>query len=129
SLGVPLGEKFGMAFGLYPLSNLGYDIQNPDTLDDFGAINYLYRGSGGVSSFFGGLAWEPIKGLSIGVNMSYLFGTQNRSTSVEYDSIGFFNTRFLTTTRIRNIIFDYGVQYTARFKNKKYLVAGVTYGQ
>ena len=129
SLGVPLGEKFGMAFGLYPVSNLGYDIQNPDSLEGFGSINYLYKGSGGVSSFFGGLAWEPVKGLSIGVNMSFLFGTQNRSTSVEYDSTGYLNTRFLTTTRIRNVLFDYGIQYRKNFKKKKFVVLGLTYGQ
>jgi hypothetical protein len=55
-------------------------------------------------------AW---KGLSMGVNASYMFGSFENTRRSIFDPAGsFFNTRTGTTTRFSDIYFDYGTQYS-----------------
>jgi len=127
SLGFPLGKKLGAAFALYPYSNLGYDIQQPGIVDGLGEVIYTYQGEGDVNAFYGGLGYEPFRGFSVGIGVSYLFGTQDRKTSVEFDSVGFYNTRYLSRLRFRNFILDYGLTYTFNTGSINWTM-GATYG-
>lgn len=128
AIGLPLGDKFGAGFTIYPYTTLGYNLRASEEVEDIGGVNYFYTGSGGVNIFTSGVSYMPIKGLSIGVNLNYLFGRQDRSSSVEFDSTGFYNTRELSTLRVSNFFLSYGLQYRASFKEGRYLSVGATFG-
>ncbi len=128
AIGLPLGEKFGAGFTLYPYTTLGYNLRSKEEVDDIGGVNYYYTGSGGVNLFTSGVSYMPIKGLSIGVNLNYVFGRQDRSSSIEFDSTGYYNTRELSTLRVSNFFLSYGLQYKANLGNEKYLTIGATLG-
>ncbi len=68
----PINKRMGMSLGLLPYSSVGYafgsDIDNgASSRSGDGSINQLYAGVSG--RIFGGL--------TVGVNMSYLFGSTN----------------------------------------------------
>lgn len=127
SLGFPVTKKIGAAFALYPYSNLGYDIQQPGVVQGLGDVTYTYQGEGDLNAFYGGVGYEPLRGFSIGLGVSYLFGTQDRKTSVEFDSVGFYNTRYLSRLRFRNFVLDYGASYQFRLGKTQWTL-GATYG-
>lgn len=128
AIGLPLGEKFGMGFTIYPYTTLGYNLSAKDELDSIGGVNYFYNGTGGINIFTSGIAYTPIKGLSIGVNLNYLFGRQDRINAVEFDSTGYFNTQDQNTLRVSNFYLTYGIQYKKMLSNGRFLTAGLYLG-
>ncbi len=52
------------------------------------------------------------QGLSLGANVSYLFGNiENSKRSIFLPTLTAFNTRSLTSTRVSDVYMDYGAQY------------------
>jgi hypothetical protein len=54
---------------------------------------------------------KSLASLSLGANMSYLFGNIQNSRSSIFNTPNTFNTKTGTTTRFGDIYFDYGMQY------------------
>jgi hypothetical protein len=55
---------------------------------------------------------KTLQGLSVGANISYLFGNfENTRRSIFDQSGNFFNTRTGITTRVSDVYFDYGAQF------------------
>lgn len=90
-----------------------------------------FSGDGGLHEVYAGIGWAPIKPLSLGVNLGYLWGdiehksvmnvsgTTNSSTP---------NTRQTYSADIRTYKVDFGLQYEQRINSKNKLTLGVTYG-
>jgi hypothetical protein len=126
ALQFPLFRNLGGSMGLLPYSKVGYNFGNRRSLSD---IQYLetYRGTGGLSQVYFGAAWEPFKSLSIGANVSYLFGNFSHSristpvTSNALISEG--KNRF----SIRELKYDLGLQYSYNISNTKSITFGAVY--
>lgn len=126
ALQFPLFRNMGGSMGLLPYSKVGYNFGNRRSLSD---IQYLetYRGTGGLSQVYFGAAWEPFKSLSIGANVSYLFGNFSHSristpvTSNALISEG--KNRF----SIRELKYDLGLQYSYNISNTKSITFGAVY--
>lgn len=74
-----------------------------------------------------GAGWEPVKGLAVGANFSYLWGSIDRSVSNSYS-----NSYYKTLTRyysmqVNSYKVDFGVQYTHQFSKKDWATVGVTF--
>ncbi|MDE5850633.1 MAG: hypothetical protein K2H38_10860 [Muribaculaceae bacterium] len=65
----PLSKYMGMSIGMIPVTQVGYSFGNDI---QFGARQN--QGSGGITEAYAGLSGK-IKGFSVGVNVSYDFGT------------------------------------------------------
>lgn len=128
ALGIPMGKKFGAGFTIYPYTTLGYNLQASEEIEDIGGVNYYYTGSGGINIFTSGIAYMPIKGLSVGVNLNYVFGRQDRTNSVEFDSTGFYNTSEQATLRVSNFYLSYGVQYKLNLDQGRFMTFGAVLG-
>ena len=75
-------KNVGVSFGVLPYSNIGYKYYSTETLNDVQtAISTTNEGNGGLHQLFIGTGIRPIKPLSIGVNLSYLWGEYNRSVA------------------------------------------------
>lgn len=73
-----LKKHFGLAFGLKPYARKGYEIYERIKAGS-DSLKYSYLGSGSTSQLFLGLSSNLLKyknsTLSVGANLSYLFGT------------------------------------------------------
>jgi hypothetical protein len=129
----PVTRWFGASAGIQPFSKVGYRIKHvetrPDILSQIGAIKYYHLGSGGISQFYVGAAVEPLKNLSIGVNMSYLFGGLEYNSEVVFpDYSQYASIQKINSVMVRDIAFSFGVQNTHFFGSEKQykLVLGAT---
>jgi long-subunit fatty acid transport protein len=106
NIAFPLSVKHGvgMAFGLSPYSNIGYNVSTTKTYTDYESTTHM-TGTGGFSRFYMGagaevLKWDSIKSkLSVGFNASYIFGQINKDQQLIYPEV--YNKYNIAETRRR----------------------------
>jgi hypothetical protein len=109
---LPLGKKGGLSFGLLPYSRLGYEISEEVVVPEYGKSTTSYLGDGDISQFYVGSALKLGSALSIGANVSYYFGSLNRSRTSEFDtSSNILHLRSVDKDAIGDLSFNYGLQY------------------
>ncbi len=131
TLGLPIGTKTGIAFGLMPYSTVGYDINSYDVIEG-DSLRYNYEGQGGINRVFLGAGREIINKsdsikLSIGANLSYLFGTIDNSRAIIYDNSTFYNSKVNDFKTVSGVNVDLGLQYSQLLKNNLKLQVGLNY--
>lgn len=113
-----LAKNLGAAIGVVPFSSVGYtfggDIDNGSD---------ARTGEGGFAELFAGLGYQPFKGLSIGANFSYLFGSTTNTTSVSATSV----TQFTRSIDVKDWNMRVGLQYAFKPSRKSTIVIGATY--
>ncbi|SHG47676.1 hypothetical protein [Flagellimonas flava] len=121
AIGFPIARKAGMAFGIMPLSSVGYELT--DVNDDESVTN-VYTGDGGLNRIFVSIGFEPIKNVSLGVTGNFNFGTleYQRIQSVEGVQFGTLDRR---ESRINGLDFNYALNYTPTIKDKYTLYTSV----
>ena len=123
-----LMPKVGMAFGVIPYSNVGYKYTVKNYINSTnGTITETHDGDGGMHQAFIGAGWQAFKSLSLGVNLSYLWGTINREVTTSSTT----NIQSLSrnyTASISNYKLDFGVQYEHQLNKKDVLTLGATVG-
>lgn len=117
------------SFGVLPFSNVGYLIRANDTLLNVNK-DYLYSGNGGVNRVFWNNSFSPIKNLSIGITVSYLFGKIYQSNAIDFndDSGAFLNVIEQNIIRISDISLEGGLNYTINLNTKNSMMLGFVYG-
>ena len=113
-----LGKNLGAAFGVAPFSSVGYsfggDIDNGTS---------ALAGVGGLAELFAGVGYSPIKGLSVGANFSYLFGSITNTTSIYSGT----TSQFSRQMDVRDWNMKVGLQYALNLSRKSTVVLGATY--
>ena len=127
TLGLPVTKHWRTSAGILPFSNLGYSIIDSKSMDNVTSVTYSYDADGGLLQLYWGNAFKICKGLSIGLNASYMFGTLSYSQSAIYDGSYFFNTRVSRTILVDGIYLSGGIQYFTTIKNKHRLGFGLVY--
>lgn len=130
--GIPVTHHSALSFGLVPYSELGYSYKQ--TLNkgfgttspaDTNQVNYIYSGDGGLSKGYIGYGFAIGKHISVGGNVSYIFGNLKQYSSTELPNLyGTFNSRQEVSNSIGGLNYDYGAQYTVNFSDEKHLVFG-----
>jgi len=125
---VPLKKGLGLSFGVIPFSSVGYKLGSVETN---GTVAYTkaFSGTGGISQVYAGLGYStPLKGLSIGANASFVFGSiehyralpaisgTSTNTSLEYSELN-----------VKSAKFDIGLQYDLPIAKDKILTIGAVY--
>ncbi len=130
--GFRAARHLGVAFGILPFTNIGYDYSNTVKIgasSDTETTSYVntYSGEGGLHQVFIGAGWQPFKGFSFGANISYLWGSYTRSVINSYTD-AYINTlsKYYTAT-VNNYKLDLGAQYTARISKNDELTLGLSY--
>ncbi len=123
-------KHVGVSFGIVPFTNVGYNYAITDYLNDDRDVAYTntYSGSGGIHQVYFGAGWEFLKSLSVGANISYLWGDIDRSVINSY-SDGSINTlsKYYTAS-VKSYKLDVGLQYQLALDKKNALAIGLTYG-
>jgi len=63
SIAFPLNKWWGTSVGLIPYSSVGYKVSDHQVLNNLGAVDFLYEGSGGVNQVYWGNGIKPFYGL------------------------------------------------------------------
>ena len=129
---IPVSRRSALSFGLMPYSEMGYNyMQTKANLGsgspaDTNAVNYLYKGDGGLSKAYFGYGIGVTKHLYIGGNVSYIFGNLIQTSSTEIPNLyGTLNSRIEESNSIRGLNYDFGLQYSFDFDNNvKHLTFG-----
>ncbi|MDB5087934.1 MAG: hypothetical protein JWR09_1928 [Mucilaginibacter sp.] len=129
---VPVSRRSALSFGLMPYSEMGYNYKQTKanlgsgSPADTNAVNYLYKGDGGLSKAYFGYGIGVTKHLYIGANVSYIFGNLIQTSSTEIPNLyGTLNSRIEESNSIRGLNYDFGLQYSFDFDNNvKHLTFG-----
>ncbi|MDR3260798.1 MAG: outer membrane protein transport protein [Tannerella sp.] len=124
----PLHKRLAMSAGVLPYSYVGYDFGTLNT----GEVTYSdkFSGTGGLNEVYVGLSldiWK--KRLSLGANISYLFGDiDHRSVSALSIANSTANDVYtMKKVNVHNMKYDLGVQYTHPLSKTERVTVGLAY--
>lgn len=124
SIGVPFNRnKWGMALGLNPVSDVGYRISEVRPIPDgSGNVTFQYSGNGGLNRAYFGLGhvlWQSNdtldrgSKLAFGANANYVFGSIEELRKAYYPPRGnYYNTSASSTLVMRAPTANLGLLYT-----------------
>jgi len=122
----PLSKRVGMSIGLLPFSSVGYSFGTQESKDI--VVTKSFSGSGGFSQIYGGLAYSPLKNLSVGANINYIFGNTTYTRSLSVSGIPSANSEAWNQKLVLNLLrFDIGVQYTLPLQKNQSLTIGAVF--
>ena len=128
-----LHKIVGFSLGLLPFSNVGYRVSESfaETMDTPASTKQM-DGNGGMHQLYAGLGLKVFKNLSIGANISFLWGRIDRNLTViypSYSSVGGTAPSYSeqTSMRLKSYKVDVGIQYTQPIGDKNRFTLGATY--
>ena len=114
-----VSKGLGASFGLLPYSSVGYAYGG-----DIVGGSESRSGNGGLNQLYLGVGYEPVKNLSVGLNIAYLFGTTLNTTLISSNSSSYFTRNM----KVRDWNTQVGFQYSLPlFKNRDRLTVGATF--
>lgn len=126
--GFPVTKWWRTSLGIMPFSQVGFEMQNTQVIENVGNTVFTYSGNGGLNKAYYGNAFSVVKNLSVGVNMSYIFGNIVKQRAVTFpDSGAFYNSMARTTARLNKLNFDFGLIYRKNLKEGKFYQVGLTF--
>lgn len=126
--GFPIAKWWKAGFSLMPFSRIGYSFKELVNVNGYQVSN-AYMGSGGYSQVVLANAFSPFKGLSLGVNLAYVFG---ESVFVSYNEIPS-QSRFVDYAHkeqwvnLKGMMYELGAQYDISLEKNKKVVLGVVF--
>lgn len=127
-----LWKRMAMTFGFLPFSSVGYNLSSSNTLtSENGESSDVtqttsYTGEGGLRQVFMGLGFKVLNNLSVGANISYLYGDVTHQTTAAFSNSADV-TMVSNIASIKSYKLDFGLQYTQRLSKKDFLTLGLTY--
>lgn len=119
TLQFPVTRYGGMAIGLVPYSQVGYTFGNEIS----NGVNE-HQGSGTINELFVGLAARPFKGFTLGLNVSYMFGTLLNDTYIYSEAS---TSLFERVVEVRDYNLRFGVQYGFNVNAENQFTVGAIY--
>ena len=128
TIGLPVTRHWRTSVGVVPYSSVGYDVENTGTFENVGDVSYAYSAKGGLNQLYWGNAFKICKGLSIGLNASYMFGTVYYVRNTSFDGSNFYNSYINASYHLDGIHLTGGLQYMFNVKENHKIGLGVVYG-
>ena len=108
------------SMGLTPYSDIGYNVEVFETIENTGDVLSQYFGEGSLSKAYFGLALNPVKNISIGANLNYLFGNLTRNAEVFFlNTSDFYSIQKYEKIRLNDFGLNFGLQATIPMKNSQ----------
>ena len=125
AIGFPITKWWKTSFGVLPFSSVGYSVLESKYLENNDAVDYLFKGNGGINQLYLGTSFNIFKGLSVGANFTYLFGSLDHLKQIQFP----LNADYAVATVKNNVIihdfiYQLGVQYHHSFAEKYTLTMG-----
>ncbi len=119
-VGIPAG-KFGFSFGLFPYSNVGYDLRDSDD-----NVSARFTGAGGLTKVYLGMGYNVFKGLNLGFEAQYNFGNIRNQALFAESGIEF-GTQEVNRSDISGLNYVLAAHYTTKVTERLELQASLTY--
>ena len=119
----------GVTFGVLPYSNIGYNYSQSEYLNDASItkMTTTNKGDGGMHQLFIGTGIRLFKPLSIGANLSYLWGDYNRSITSSSSASNVSALQMLYTSDISSYKLDLGMQIELPLSKLDNITLGATW--
>ncbi len=130
-VGMPINQKFGINFGLRPITRISYKIGKFERLFDpllgtpIDSAYTEYQGEGGTYLVALGAGYKLVDNqkhyLSLGFNAGYLFCKKDYSTmrTLNHDSVEYYRENYQTRTSLGTYYIDMGFQYRTLLNKEK----------
>ena len=128
--GLRATKHLGISFGIIPFTNVGYNYNNTGKVgNNFSDVTYTntYEGEGGLHQVYLGAGWQPVKGLAVGANVSYVWGKYNKYAANTYSNSSYTTLTRTYFTQVNSYKLDFGVQYTAKVSKSDHVTVGLTF--
>ncbi|EGJ72560.1 putative outer membrane protein [Bacteroides coprosuis DSM 18011] len=126
-----LKKWMAMSVGLLPFSNVGYQIVEGRVNEDDPEANvaFTHKGNGGLHQFYTGIGLNPIKGLSVGANVSFLWGSITHNISMYFPNASESDKRkaYNDKVSLKSAKIDFGAQYSYPIGKDDELTIGAVY--
>ena len=120
----------GVSFGLVPFTTMGYNFNASGTTtlgnETLKSTN-TYSGDGGLHQVYLGAGWQPVKGLSVGANISYLWGDITKSVVLSFSNASVSTLSKNYSASVASYKLDLGAQYLLSLSDKNKVILGFTY--
>ncbi|MBR1667689.1 MAG: hypothetical protein IJ693_05335 [Bacteroidaceae bacterium] len=123
-------RNVGMTIGVLPITNIKYSFaSSSETLEGTENVtsSYAFNGDGGLREVFLGAGWRPFKPISIGFNMSYLWGDYSHNATMSFSESTAFSMRRTYAADISTYNIQAGAQFIQPIGKNDQLVLGATY--
>ena len=127
-----LWKRMGLTAGFLPYSTVGYNMSQTKSIssDEYGnpiSALYTFSGDGSLQQVFLGLGYKMFDNLSIGANISYLYGDITHTANTTFSNANAYNSVRADKIDISDYKLDFGVQYTHKFGKKHAVNLGAVY--
>lgn len=127
SMSFPINRRVSTAIGLTPYSDIGYDIQVNQELENSGPARHIYYGEGSLTRAFLGFGVRPLKNISVGANIFYFFGSLSRNASITFpENLEMYIVQKNDALRLRDFGLNFGIQATLPMENEQLVTIGAT---
>lgn len=138
SMGFRAAPGLGMSLGFVPFSSIGYQftstgrVGNGYTTSQIISSVTTYAGNGGIHQVYLGAGWNPFAKLSVGANVSYLWGDYTHSMAQTFYEGSTVSSSYNSqtnnyTAEISTYKVDLGIQYPIRLNKQDWMTLGATY--
>jgi ferredoxin len=118
-------KGLGMSIGFLPYSRVGYSFSKVSNDGAYESSTDSYNGSGGIYQPYIGIAWKPLKNLSVGVTGSYIYGDITHDVTINF--VNSTSLRRIYNASIKSYKLDLGIQYITKLAEKHTLTLGAVY--
>lgn len=130
--GLRLAKNLGVSFGFLPFTNVGYNYSTSSIVarSESGtnlASTINYNGEGGIKQAYIGAGWKPVKNFSIGTNLSYIWGSYNKTVQNVYNDLSINTLSKKYTADFVAFHANIGAQYRFVLSPKNAVTLGATY--
>ena len=129
-----LNKRLGLTAGFLPYSTVGYNMSKtevlPNSEDQYGSTTSTlktYTGEGSVQQVFIGLGYKVFNNLSIGANLSYLYGDAVHMSSLTFSNVNASKSVRAEEFEVNDYKLDLGLQYTQSLGQKHKVNLGLVY--
>lgn len=128
-----LRKGLGFTIGFLPFSTVGYNILSDNTnfaTDQYGSAiteQDKFIGEGSLQQIIAGIGWRAFKGLSVGANVSYLYGDIDHTVTKSFNTVNSLSSIRGTKITVRDYKLDFGVQYQLNLNEKQNVIVGATF--
>ncbi len=129
-------RNLSVSIGVLPFSNIGYNVTQvySETSTTPNYAKQVY-GDGGLHQVYGGVGIKVLKNLSVGANVSFLWGEMNRSLTMIYPSYTTSTGSGTSTpsyteasyTSVKSYKVDLGIQYSQPIAEKHLVTLGAVF--
>ena len=133
TMGFRAAKHLGLSIGVLPISHVGYNASSTSTVTD--SYNHsepitrktTYTGNGGLHEVYIGAGWAPVRYVSVGANIGYVWGDINNATSVTFSDATVTPSSYTYLSEIRTYNVSAGLQTYIPLNKHNTLTLGANY--